>query len=448
MIDRRGMLLGAGAAAAMAGAASAATPARKAAYGRIARECDDNLRRQVVDLWFPRAIDAKRGGFLQNYAEDWSPIPRDDRATVYQGRLTWMAAEASARYPTQRKLWADRAAHGVDFLSASMWDRDNGGFYWSLGAEAPYTPDRAGEKHMYGHAFGMYAAATVHHRTKNARALKLAQDAFLFMETYAHDAANGGYVESISRDGKKQLTAPDGIAPPPAGGPPRDALGTAFGLKSMNTHIHILEALTALYEAWPDPKVRDRLEEVFLIVRDKVAVAPGHLHLYFQQDWTPAPRAISFGHDVETGFLLAEAASVLGRRNDTRTEEVSRMLVDQPLRAGFDHDMGGFYDESDLDGKLTRTDKIWWVQAEGLNALLLMHDRYGATDPKYFEAFEKQWRFIQDRQLDHAYGGWRSRVKANGAYTPGLIKSDRWTECYHQGRALLRVSDRLRKMAG
>lgn len=232
--------------------------------------------------------------------------------------------------------------------------------------------------------------------------MKLAQEAFLFMETYAHDGANGGYVESISRDGKKQLTAPDGIAPPPAGGPPRDALGTAYGLKSMNTHIHILEALTALYEAWPDPKVRTRLEEVFLVVRDKVAVAPGHLHLYFQQDWTPAPRAISFGHDVETGFLLAEAASVLGRRNDARAEEVSRMLL----------------------------------------------DRYGATDPKYFEAFEKQWRFIQDRQLDHTFGGWRSRVRAGGAYIPGMIKSDRWTECYHQGRALLRVSDRLRKMAG
>lgn len=450
MFNRRQALIAAG--AALAGtsldAARAATPAEAAAYRRIAAEADDNLRRQVVTQWFPRAMDAKRGGYLQNFAEDWAPIAKDDRATVYQARLTWLAAEAAHRYPAERALWVERSNHGIDFLADHMWDRANGGFYWSLGAEPPYAPDRAGEKHMYGHAFGLYAAATNAVRVKNPRALKLAQDAFEWMEVHAHDAANGGYVESISRDGKKQLVAPEGLAPPPAGGPPRDALGVPFGQKGMNCHIHILEALTALYEAWPDPKVRARLEEVFLIVRDKVATPPGHLHLYFQADWTPVPRAISFGHDVETGFLLVEASTVLGRPQDARTWQVARMLVDQPLKAGWDDSVGGFYDESDLDGKLTRTDKIWWVEAEGLNALLLMHDHYGRETPRYWQAFLKQWDLVQTKLVDRQNGGWRSRVKADGSVIPGLVKSDRWTEGYHQGRALIRVSDRLRRLAG
>lgn len=446
MMNRRMALYGAGAALLSASAARAATPPQAVTYRGIANEADANLRRHVVTQWFPRAMDTVRGGYRQNFGEDWSPIASDDRATVYQGRLTWLAAEAAHRYPAEAKLWVERSNHGITFLAEHMWDRQFGGFYWSLEATAPYAPDRAGEKHMYGHAFGLYAAATNAHRTKNPRALKLAKDAFNWMEDHSHDAVNRGYVESISREGNKQMTVPDGLARPSSGEQPRDALGVPFGQKSMNCHIHILEALTALYEAWPDPKVRTRLEEVFLIVRDKVATVPGHLHLYFQADWTPVPRAISFGHDVETGFLLVEAATALGRPHDVRTWDVARMLVDQPLNAGWDDEHGGFFDESDLDGKLTRTDKIWWVEAEGLNALLLMHDKYGHETPRYWAAFTKQWDFIKGHMLDEQNGGWRSRVTAEGAAVPGLAKSNRWTEGYHQGRALMRVSDRLRKL--
>jgi mannobiose 2-epimerase len=449
MMNRRMALYGAGATLLSVGLnANAGTPDEAAAYRRIAAECEDNLRKHIVSQWFPRAMDEKRGGYFQNYAEDWSFIDKDDRATVYQGRLTWLAAEAAHRYPAEAKLWTDRSNHGLDFLADHMWDQQYGGFFWSLGATAPYAPDRDGEKHMYGHAFGLYAAATNYSRTKNPRALKLTKDAFLWMEEHAHDGVNGGYVESISREGKKQLTAPPGLPAPPAGRPQGDALGVPFGQKGMNCHIHILEALTATYEAWPDPRVRARLDEVFLIVRDKVATPPGHLHLYFQADWTPAPRAISFGHDVETGFLLAEASQALGKASEQRTWAVSRMLVDQPLVVGFDKERGGFYDESDLAGTLTRTDKIWWVEAEGLNALLLMHDRYGATTPRYWQAFLKQWDLISNHMIDQKNGGWYSRVKADGSVIPGLVKSDRWTEGYHQGRSMLRVSERLRELAG
>ena len=140
--------------------------------------------------------------------------------------------------------------------------------------------------------------------------------------------------------------------------------------------------------------------------------------------------------------------TVLGRPQDARTWQVARMLVDQPLKAGWDDSVGGFYDESDLDGKLTRTDKIWWVEAEGLNALLLMHDHYGRETPRYWQAFLKQWDLVQTKLVDRQNGGWRSRVKADGSVIPGLVKSDRWTEGYHQGRALIRVSDRLRRLAG
>ena len=55
--------------------------------------------------------------------------------------------------------------------------------------------------------------------------------------------------------------------------------GFPIGYKSMNTHIHVLEALTALARVWRDPLVRTRLEETLVIVRDKIAVEPGCLNL-------------------------------------------------------------------------------------------------------------------------------------------------------------------------
>lgn len=438
MMDRRTALFGMGATMLGAAGAIAATPSEAATYRRVAQEADDNLRRQDVNQWFPRALDRERGGYHQNFAEDWSFIAKADRAAVYQARLTWLSAQAVSRYPAEARVWTERSNHGLAYLADHIWDAEHGGFHWGLEAAEPYRPERDGEKHLYGHAFCTYAAAANYERTRNPRALDLAKRAFAWMEAHAHDAAHGGYVEAVDRLNK----------PLPATSGATDALGTPVGQKSMNTHIHILEALTGLYEVWRDKTLRARLEEVFLIVRDKVATPPGHLHLYFQADWTPAPRAISFGHDVETAFLLVEASTVLGRPNDARTWEVARMLVDTPLANGWDGDHGGFYDESDLTGKLTRTDKIWWVQAEGLNALLLMHDRFGRETPRYWDAFTRQWRFIQQYQVDHRHGGWYSRVGPSGTIQPGLVKSNRWTEGYHQGRALIRVSDRLRKLSG
>jgi mannobiose 2-epimerase len=438
MIDRRTALYGLGATALasvpFAAAARSPSPASTAAYRRIALEASDNLRRQDLDQFFPRAIDNDRGGFHQNYAEDWSYIPKGDRAVVYQARLTWTAAQAVALYPAEAQRWTAYSNHGLDYLADHIWDAERGGFFWGLEVAAPYAPEQNGLKNMYGHAFGIYACAANYQHTRNPKALSLARNAFEWLDVHAHDDANLGYREILDRNGV-MIGTPDARLPPP-------------GQKSMNTHIHILEALTGLYEVWPDPKLRARLEEVFLIVRDKVAKPDGHLEMFFEADWTPTPHALSFGHDVETGFLLVEASSVLGHPDDARTWQVARRLVDQPMVDGWDALNGGFWEEAELTGKPTKVDKIWWVQAEGLNALLLMHDKYGRETQKYWDYFLRQWSFIQNHQIDKRHGGWFPTVKPDGTIIPGAVKADRWTESYHQGRALIRVSDRLTKMAG
>ena len=409
-----------------------------ASYRTIQNEVEENLRAHVLNQWFPRAVSNDfRGGFDQNFSDNWTNTSKGERSLVYQARLTWLAAKASRRNPAESAKWNAIASHGADFLRTQMWDAQ-GGFFWELNAG---VPGRGGEKHAYGNAFAIYALAGHYEATHDARALELAQTAFRWLDSHAHDARNGGYFEALSRDGRPILT-------PPSSDQPNDFIGTRYGYKSMNTHIHLLEAFAALHEIWPDKRLKSRLNEVFLLVRDTIVVSPpGAMNLVFRPDWKAVPDHDSFGHDIETAYLLVEAAGALGMPDDQRTWDVVRALVDHTLDFGLDPQNGGFYDAGGTFGGVSGPDKVWWTQAEALNALLLMHGKYGARTPRYWNAFASQWNWIQNKQVDKTGGGWRRRVAPDGAPFPGETKSDGWTEGYHQGRALLNVSQLLKTLS-
>ena len=406
-------------------------------YLQIAAEVEENLQRQVLEQWFPRAVDPA-GGFHQNYAEDWSRLPSTGRGIVYQSRLTWLAAQAAQRFPDSSEAYLSYARHGLRCLSEQLWDSDKGGFFWAIGETG--EPLRDGEKHVYGLSFAIYAMAALFRVSADAAALHLARRAYGWLQEYAHDPVNDGWYEALSPKNFRILE------PTVQGG--FDAVGTRYGCKSMNTHIHLLESLAALYDVWPDAELHESLAEVFEIVRDKVAVeSVGCLNLYFTPSWRALPDHDSFGHDVETAFLLVEAAAALGQPNDAHTWALARRIVDHALDFGWDNLNGGFYDAGGVFGPISNRKKIWWVQAEGLNALLLMDGKFGGETPRYWEAFTQQWQFIQDHQIDHTHGGWYSEVAENGDALPGRVKSDGWTEGYHQGRALLTVSAALQARA-
>jgi mannobiose 2-epimerase len=418
-------------------------PPTPEAYRGIAVQVEANLARDVLAKWFPAAVDRDAGGFYENFREDWSRGPTGQKSIVYQSRLTWLSAQAAARFPDRSAEYLAATRHGVAALADKLWDKDKGGFFWAVDDAGRPTRERGDEKHAYGIAFGIYAAASSHAVTKDAAALELAQRAFRWLDRHAHDARNGGYFEALTGDGHPILS-------PAANRPAADAIGTAYGRKSMNTHIHLLEAMTALHAVWPEPAVRARLAELHDVVLTRIYADRGSQHLYLSADWKPVPGPDSYGHDVETAFLLAESAEALGKRDDPVTWRAARRLVDHALDAGFDHARGGFYYEgaaAAASGHARQTQKVWWVQAEGLNALLLMHERFGRETPRYWEAFAKTWAFVSKHQVDAKHGGWHNTVSAEGAPTPGRAKSDRWTEGYHQGRALLTVSARLRNLA-
>ncbi len=432
------------AAATLAAAEGPTTRPGASDYRALADETERGLRAEL-SLWYPRSVDRERGGFRSNFNADWSPGPPAQRSVVFQSRMIWTAAEVTKRRPVLADEFRPYVSHGVKFLRDVLWDAERGGFYWVVDPDnKPYDDDRA-SKHSYGNAFAIYALAEAHRATADPEALDLAKRAFLWLDERAHDDINGGYFDALDRDGRPRKSG--------TGGRVVDQIGGPYGTKSMNAHIHLMEAFNVLHQLWRDSRLEARLREVFLIVRDRIAVEPGCLNQYFTPDWPALPNADSYGHDVETGYLLLEAADGLDLGHDPKTVAVARSLVDHALAHGWDAQHGGFYDEgpavhSAKDLSRVHTRKVWWVQAEGLNALLLFHERFGHETDVYWNAAVAQWNFIARHQVDPAHGGWFAEVDRDGTAKPDQLKGQNWKASYHTGRSLMLSGERLEKLAG
>jgi cellobiose epimerase len=409
----------------------------------LRRRIDETLRNELTWHWYPGALDREFGGFHQDFARDWAPLPDENRFLVYQARMTWTAAAFAQYSEPDREEYVRHARRGIEYLDRVMRDRDAGGFHWVLDPRGQVDPRVGAEKHVYGTAFVVYAASKAREVTRDDLALKVARDAFDWLEEHAHDKEHGGYFEALSREGEPILSTGEG-API---GRRVDRLGVYYGFKSMNSHIHLLEAVAEFYRVEPTARVRERLQELLAVVRDRIAVEPGALNLYLTRDWRATPAHDSFGHDVETAYLLVEAAEALGMPDDPKTWRVARSLVDHALDWGWDDEHGGFYDKGDVfAGRAFDTTKVWWTQAEGLNALLRMHRKFGDRTDRYWKAFLKQWGFIERHQLDPAHGGWFGEVSREGRLIGDGRKATQWKANYHTSRALMNVAAMLGAM--
>jgi len=419
-------------------------PATRAAYLQLANEVEQGLNTDLVDAWFPRSIDRQHGGFYSSFSRTWEPGQSPGKFAVFQARMTWIAAQLALRRPELKSRMLPIVRHGTAFLSNVLWDREQGGFFVGTDDQGQVTPAFGEEKHLYGMSFCVFALAAAHEATFDPRPLELAQQAFAWIDGHAHDPKNRGYFEQLTRAGQPLGTPRPGEQRRPS------VFGFPPGLKSMNTHIHLLEAFAQLYRVWPDPKLKARLAELLAVVRDEICVEPGVMNLYFTPAWKAIPDHDSYGHDVETAYLMLEAEELLRRGqqplHDPRTEAMARRLVDHALAYGFDGSLGGFFSDGTTFGRAENRNKEWWMQFEGLNALLLMHERHGAEGPRYFEAFQWQWQFIQKYQRDAEHHGFYQLVGPEGVPI-ATTKASIWKAAYHDGRTLLNVSEKLLSLA-
>jgi mannobiose 2-epimerase len=380
---------------------------------QLATEMETSLETGLLNKWYPRCVDTLYGGFLSTFTYDFKPTGPQDKFIVTQARHTWTTAKASKIYPDVH-YYLDCSKIGFRFLRDVMWDKTYGGFYNLVDRQGNNKSNPQVPKDAYGNAFAIYALAAFYDASGDTAALNLAKKAFLWMEKHSHDPVYKGYYQHLKRDGTPVLRN----ASMPS--------TSDVGYKDQNSSIHLLEAFTELYHVWPDDLVRQRLQEMLFLVRDKLTTKKGYLILFFQPDWTPVSFRdsskssilkhrqldhVSFGHDIETAYLMLEASHALGIKNDRQTMEVGKRMVDHALKNGWDEKTGGFYDEgyyfkgTDTISIILES-KNWWAQAEGLNTLLLMADQYPGDPMHYYDKFKKQWLYIQTYLIDHVNGGW------------------------------------------
>lgn len=416
-------------------------------YRALATELEQATQ-DLLDTWYPRVLDTEHGGYLSDFNASWQPEGPQRKMIVTQARHVWTASKAAARYP-DNVMFLQVARHGYDFLTNHMWDETEGGFYHIVSREGEViTTDGNQYKTAYGNAFAIYGLAAYAAATDDPEALRFAQKAFDWLDLHGHDPVHGGYFQFLKQDGTAIKTWVNG-------NPPKD----------QNNSIHLLEAFTALYHVWPNERVKERLAEMLTFVRDTMVQHQSYLQLFFEPDWTPVSYRdstsavreahynidhVSVGHDVETAFLMLEAAHALGiPEEETRT--IGKSMVDHALRVGWDAEAGGLYDvvyymPGDTEATVVRDTKTWWAQAEGLNAFLLMHTLFPDDPARYFDQFMLLWSYCQKNLIDAEQGGWYSGGLDKEPERKEMAKSHIWKGSYHTVRSLMHSADMLTAM--
>ncbi|NUO01037.1 MAG: AGE family epimerase/isomerase [Saprospiraceae bacterium] len=378
----------------------------------------------ILDWWIAHAPDHEQGGFIGRMDGQGKIHPEAEKGIILNTRILWTfsAAARLMPHPEYRRM-ADRA---FDYLLRHFWDKEEGGFLWTLDHRG--LPQET-KKQVYAQAFAIYSLSEYYLLSGEEAALNKASETFALLERFSRDREKAGYLEAYSRDwfllDDLRLSEKD-----------------ANEAKTMNTHLHLLEAYTNLLRAnVADKQVQQALTDLITLFLDKfIAPETSSMHLFFDVDWQLKSHEMSFGHDIECSWLLTEAAEVLG--NEILLEKSKHTAVQMAnavLTHGLDLD-GGILNEAGPNG-LTDTDKHWWPQAEGVVGFLNAWQISGET--RYYDAAVSVWQFIERMMKDPVLGEWYWRVNRRGAPITSEDKVSQWKCPYHNGRACMEAMRRL-----
>jgi mannobiose 2-epimerase len=381
-----------------------------------------NLTQNIAPFWLKKSIDSQNGGYIIAHNAAGTPNPKASKGIVTQARQVWLFSRmAEQGYMRDEALKA--AAHGFAFLRDKMWDPKNGGFYWEVDAAgaAQILP----KKHMYGQSFGLYALSQYYIASKDPAALKLADELFRLFEAKAWDKEYGGYREFFNPDWTPVTQAERGY------------MNAAPDLKLMNTHLHLLEAMTTYYRASKSPVARDRLIELINIETNAVVRKDiGACTDKYSRDWTPRLEGnfarVSYGHDIENVWLVIDALETIGMPSHPFVD-LFKSLWDYSLKYGYDAENGGLWYTGAFNKPADERRKDWWVQAEAIVSAVYMY-KY-TKDAKYLDVFRKTYDFIDRYMTDWEVGEWHPAVTAENKASGG--KANIWKAGYHNGRAMI-----------
>ena len=408
-------------------------------------EIRKNLEEGIIPFWLEKGIDKEYGGYLTCFDEQGNPTGDTDKYIVTQTRMIWGLAAMYEEYPDEALKAA--AKQGYDFFVKYFWDKENEGWFWKVKRDGTLIDDG---KVVYGEGFAVYALAMYGKVFGDKEAIEYASRTFDLLQIYCADTLRGGYFENLE---------PDWTISEP---------GFAAGdRKSLDIHMHLMEAFTVLADATGKEIHKRKLQEcIDIILTHMVNHEYGCGLNQFDINFKPIPAinirrtwnaeratgevvetptdTTSYGHNVELGWLLNRATDVLGFAPDYNNELIKK-LDDHSLKYGFDYELGGVYRDGVHNGPALVYDKEWWQNCEVLVGYLDAYERTG--DEKYFDAFYKTWQFDKKHFINWETGEWRQLLKKDG--TPLVTDvGNPWKAIYHTGRAMLECKRRLEKIIG
>jgi mannobiose 2-epimerase len=387
---------------------------------------DENIQK----FWYPKSIDSKLGGYQLHFGPDGASKGDGPKGIVTQSRMVWYFARMARAGYGDKAANLKAADHGYKFLTQKMWDARNGGFAWEV--DATGATKTKPKKHMYGQSFALYAISEYALASGRKDVLDFAIKFFDLLEKKAHDTKYGGYVEFFDEDWTPSSAA--------------SYMSAAGDLKLMNTHLHLMEALTTFYRASKLPLARERLLELMTIesntvVRKGLAACTDQ----YKRDWTPIldgnAARISYGHDLENIWLLVDASAAAGVPVAPLMDLFTSNFA-YSMKYGWDAQNGGFWYWGPFMAPAAGRSKSWWVQAEVLVSALTMYKLTGEAN--YRDVFLKTWEFVRKHQIDWKNGEWWTEVDAS--LKPSGDKGGLWKAAYHNGRSMIECLALLKEM--
>jgi cellobiose epimerase len=389
----------------------------------LRQKAEVELRSNILRFWLKHTIDDEYGGFRGQIANDLTVDPHAAKGLILNARILWAFSKAFSVY--RDPVFLAMARRAYEYLVRFFWDHEFGGVYWMVDYNGLPTDMK---KRIYGQAFTVYALAEYYHAVGDAeilaRTLRLIEE----IEAVAHDAENGGYFETYERDWTLAVDQ-------------RLSDVDLDEKKSMNTHLHLMEAYATLLRLHEDSTVRLRLRELIEIFLDRIIdPATQHFILFFDEEWRPRSEKISFGHDIEGSWLLYAAAEILGDPSLLkRVREAAVKMAQAVYEQGLDTD-GGLFNEADATG-IIDADKHWWPQAEAVVGFLNAYELSGQQH--FLDAAKRSWAFITRSIVDREHGEWFWLVSQSGIPCTDHYKVDPWKCPYHNSRACFEVMERI-----
>lgn len=387
-----------------------------------ARQFEEHLKNSLIPFW-SKLVDKENSGFYGYVDENLTVDKNADKGVILNSRILWFYSAAYSLLKDEELL--SKARHAFEFLKEYCYDKRRGGVYWSLTYDGKPVDTT---KHTYNQAFAIYALSEFYMASGDGDALLLAYDLFRIIEEKCRD--KDGYLEAFSID----FTPDDN----------NDKLsenGVIAG-RTMNTLLHVLEAYSNLYKADRYEPVADRLKEIVDLFETKVFDKElGRMLVFFDLDYNSLIDLYSYGHDIETSWLLDRAAEVLDDPIYTdKIHAMSNVLADEVRKHAYSESEHALYNECEngVDDKK----KVWWVQAESVvgfyNAYQKLPDR-----KDYEKTAEDIFSFIMDKLVDSRCGEWFENILEDGSADLSRGMVHQWKCPYHNGRMCIEMCKRL-----